>query len=59
MHITDTLHVFIRYRVAEIEWIQDIFPVQGTREREDVSIVLSVHPILACFYFPAHRESDN
>lgn len=24
------------YRVAEIEWIQDIFPVQGTREREDL-----------------------
>ncbi|PIA62864.1 hypothetical protein AQUCO_00200704v1 [Aquilegia coerulea] len=24
------------YRVAEVEWIQDIYPVGGTREREDL-----------------------
>ena len=26
-----------RYRVAEVEWIQDIMPTEGTRERETVS----------------------
>ena len=26
-----------RYRVAEVEWIQDIMPPEGTRERETVS----------------------
>jgi len=31
------LNVSCRYRVAEVEWIQDIMPPEGTKEREDVS----------------------
>ena len=31
------LNVLCRYRVAEVEWIQDIMPPEGTKEREDVS----------------------
>ena len=32
-----SLNVLCRYRVAEVEWIQDIMPPEGTSERETVS----------------------
>ena len=32
-----SLNVLCRYRVAEVEWIQDIMPPEGTHEREIVS----------------------
>lgn len=31
-----------RYRVAEVEWVQDIYPAEGTRERNDVRLLLSL-----------------
>ena len=32
-----SLNILCRYRVAEVEWIQDIMPPEGTSERETVS----------------------
>ena len=33
-----------RYRVAEVEWLQDIYPPEGTAEREDVSFSSHIVP---------------
>ncbi|KAL7228399.1 hypothetical protein ACSBR2_007174 [Camellia fascicularis] len=33
---------FWRYRVAEIEWVKDIYPSEGTRERADEQSLANV-----------------
>ncbi|MCL7038688.1 hypothetical protein MKW94_001902 [Papaver nudicaule] len=45
------------YRVAEVEWVQDISPLQGTRDWEDLQATTSDAADLACSLIRCAKEA--
>ncbi|OVA08829.1 zinc finger protein [Macleaya cordata] len=45
------------YRVAEVEWIQDICPPEGTRERDDLQAVARDAADLTCSWIRSAKEA--
>jgi hypothetical protein len=42
-------NVSCRYRVAEVEWVHDIMPPEGTKEKEEVSSFnFDIHFFVSC-----------
>ncbi|KAF9619208.1 hypothetical protein IFM89_005762 [Coptis chinensis] len=46
-----------RYRVAEVEWIQDIYPLEGTRDRQDLQEMARGTSELALSWIRRAREA--
>ncbi|KAF8399530.1 hypothetical protein HHK36_015397 [Tetracentron sinense] len=51
------LHHYLWYRVAEVEWVQDIYPAEGTRERADLQEMTNNAADFACSWIRRAKEA--